>query len=406
MKHFSTIALSFLFAAPAFAQSECADGRYSDPAHFDSVTVTLAVPFGSNTPVTGGGTETLEMDIYEPYGDTLAERPAVIVAFGGSFIAGTRADVADLCIRLAKLGYVAVAPDYRVGFFFPNVNTTQLAVVRCMHDLRAAIRCLRKTVDLDGNPYGIDTHRIVVGGVSAGGIGAIHATYLNQSIEIPPTLYDDTLTIGAVEGNSGWPSYSSEVIGCWSMSGAIGDTSWIQAGDQPLCSIHETGDPTVPYGTQEVSVIGIATGLTASGSSDIHRRMDHVGVPNCFLSYTANQHVGYLSYDTDNSIAFVTDFLANVVCGNDANCGTIYAGVGEHPSSAPLRLSPNPTSGSFSFTCEERCSLMVLDVAGRTMLEWQTGPGTVAIDISQLPDGVYQVRCLGADVRTARIVKN
>lgn len=406
MKQLSTLAPGILFAAQALAQSECADGRYTDPAYFDSVMVTLAVPFGSNTPVSGGGTETLEMDIYEPYGDTLGERPAVLVAFGGSFIGGTRGDVAELCIRFAKLGYVAVAPDYRVGFFFPNVNTTQLAVVRSMHDLRAAVRCLRKTVDLDGNPYGIDTDRIIVGGVSAGAIGAIHATYLDQSSEIPTTLYDDTLTIGAVEGNSGWPSYSSEVMACWSMSGAIGDTSWIQPGDQPLCSIHETGDQTVPYGTQMVSVIGIPTGLTASGSSDIHRRMDHIGVPNCFLSYNQSQHVGYLSYDTDNSIAFVTDFLANVVCGDDANCGTIYAGVDEQEPVAPLSLSPNPTTGLFSFSSDGRATVTVMDIAGRVVLERQTSPGVVTIDISSLPSGVYGVHCSGERVRVGRVVKN
>lgn len=406
MKKLSTLAFPLLLAPSVLAQSECADGRYADPAFFDSVTVTLAVPFGSNTPVSGGGTETLEMDIYEPYGDTLPERPVVLVAFGGSFIGGTRGDVADLCVRLAKLGYVAVAPDYRVGFFFPNANTTQLAVVRCMHDLRAAIRCLRKTADLDGNPYSIDTERIIVGGVSAGGIGAIHATYLDQSSEIPTTLYDDTLTIGAIEGNSGWPSYSSEVIACWSMSGAIGDTSWIQPGDQPLCSIHETGDGTVPYGTQEVSVIGIPTGLMASGSSDIHRRMDHLGVPNCFLSYNEDQHVGYLNYDPETSIAFVTDFLANVVCGNDANCGTISAGVDEPTANKGLVLHPNPTTGSFSLRCDERCTVSVLDIAGRVLLMQRIAAGQATLDIGHLPDGVYEVRCTGTRLRTGRVVKH
>lgn len=405
MKRLSAFAFPLAFWFTASAQSECADGRYTDPDYFDSVSVTLAVPFGSNTPVSGGGTETLEMDIYEPYGDTLAHRPVVLVAFGGSFIAGARGDVADLCERFAKLGYVAVAPDYRVGFFFPNVNTTELAVVRCMHDLRAAIRCLRKTAVADGDPYRIDTDRIIVGGVSAGAIGAIHVAYLDQSSEIPSTLYDDTLTIGGIEGNSGWGSYSSDVMACWSMSGAIGDTSWIDVGDQPLCSIHETGDQTVPYGTQMVSVIGIPTGLVASGSSDIHRRMDHIGVPNCFLSYEADNHIGYLTYDTDNSIAFVTDFLANVVCGNDANCGTVYAGVEEQDPIMPLMLSPNPTTGMFSFTCEGRSTTTVMDVAGRVLMEQRTAGGTVAIDISRLPVGMYEVRCLGDRVRTGRVMK-
>lgn len=406
MKQLSTTLIALTFLASASAQTECGDGRYTDPAFFDSVMVTLAVPFGSNTPVSGGGTEILEMDIYEPYGDTLAERPAVLVAFGGSFIGGTRADVEELCVRFAKLGFVVIAPDYRVGFFFPNANTTQLAVVRGMHDLRAAVRCLRKTADLDGNPYGIDPDRIIVGGVSAGGIAAIHATYLDQSSEIPTTLYDDTLTIGAVEGNSGWPSYSSEVMACWSMSGAIGDTSWIQTGDQPLCSIHETGDGTVPYGTQEVSVIGIPTGLTASGSSDIHLRMDHLGVPNCFLSYNGNQHVGYLNYDTDNSIAFVTDFLANVVCGNDAICGNINTGLNAHDPTGSLLPSPNPTNGVFAFMSGERCVITVIDVAGRVLLERQAGPGAVSVDISSWPDGVYNVRCVSEAVRVGRVVKN
>lgn len=403
MKQFSPFVFTLLSISPAFAQSECSDGRYTNPAYFDSVAVTLAVPFGSNTPVSGGGTEALEMDIYEPVGDTLTERPVVLVAFGGSFIAGTRGDVEDLCVRFAKLGFVAVAPDYRVGFFFPNSNTTQLAVVRGMHDMRAAVRCLRKTVDLDGNPYGIDPDRIIVGGVSAGGIAAIHATYLDQSVEIPQTLYDDTLTIGGIEGNSGWPTYSSEVMACWSMSGAIGDTTWIQTGDQPLCSIHETGDGTVPYGTQEVSVIGIPTGLTASGSSDVHRRMDNIGVPNCFLSYDESQHVGYLNYDTDNAIAFVTDFLADVVCGNELGCGNINVGIDE--LSTTVLLSPNPTSGICSVPLEGSCTVTVLDVAGRVLSERQAGPGTVTIDISALPDGVYHVRCAGDVVRAGRVVK-
>lgn len=405
MKHLLLFAFSSILLVRAVAQSECGDGRYSDPAYFDSVIVTLGVPFGSNTPVTGGGTETLEMDIYEPYGDTLSQRPAVLVAFGGSFIGGTRGDVAGLCERFARMGYVAVAPDYRVGFFFPNTNTTQLAVVRCMHDLRAAIRCLRKTVELDGDPYGIDPDRIIVGGVSAGGIGAIHATYLDQSSEIPTTLYDDTLTIGAIEGNSGWPSYSSEVMACWSMSGAIGDTSWIQPGDQPLCSIHETGDGTVPYGTQEVSVIGIPTGLTASGSSDIHRRMDHLGVPNCFLSYTSTQHVGYLNYDPENAIAFVTDFLANVVCGNDADCGTVSAGVEETSAVRALELFPNPTENTVSFRCDERCTVRVLDVAGREVLRSAASVGLMTLHLGHLPSGVYELRSEGDRTRSGRLVK-
>src|SRR5688572_15035543 len=106
-----TALLCSAFALHASAQ-DCGGGRYSSMI-FSDVTVTSAVVYGSNTGV-GGGAQTLRMDVYEPTGDVLETRPAIIVAFGGSFISGTRADVADLCNTFARMGYVAIAPDYRV----------------------------------------------------------------------------------------------------------------------------------------------------------------------------------------------------------------------------------------------------------------------------------------------------
>lgn len=386
------------------AQSECDGQRYLTYL-FDSVEVTTGVAFGSNTPVSGGGSQTLFMDIYEPAGDALTERPVVLVAFGGSFIAGQRGDVADLCERFARLGYVAVAPDYRVGFFFPNANTTQLAVVRCMHDLRAAIRYLRKTVEVDGDPYGIDPERIIVGGVSAGGIGAIHVAYLDQSSEIPETLYDDTLTIGGIEGNSGWSGYASDVTACWSMSGAIGDTSWVDAGDVPCISLHEVGDGVVPYGTQEVSVLGIPTGLVASGSSDLHLRMDNVGVPNCFVSYPGDQHVGYLNYDTENAFGAVARFCADIVCGQGPSCGLLPTSIAEEHTGPIVRLGPNPTTGQVQVTLDVPLPLEVLDALGRSVA---TSPGPVrtwSIDLSGQAEGFYLLRSVGGTTIRERIVR-
>lgn len=386
------------------AQSDC-DGQRYLTFLFDSVEVTTGVAFGSNTPVSGGGSQTLYMDIYQPSGDASAARPVVLVAFGGSFIAGQRGDVADLCERFARLGYVAVAPDYRVGFFFPNANTTQLAVVRCMHDLRAAIRFLRKTVEVDGDPYGIDPERIIVGGVSAGGIGAIHVAYLDQSSEIPVTLYDDTLTIGGIEGNSGWPGYSSEVTACWSMSGAIGDTSWVDAGDVPCISLHEEGDGVVPYGTQEVSVLGIPTGLVASGSSDLHLRMDNVGVPNCFISYPGNQHVGYLTYDTENAFGAVARFCADIICGQEPGCGLLPTAVAEEHTDPAVRLGPNPTTGHVQVSLGMPLRLEVLDALGRSVA---TSPGAVrtwSIDLTGQAEGFYVLRSVDGSTVRERILR-
>jgi acetyl esterase/lipase len=380
------------WSGSVLAQSDCGDGRYTNYAYFDSVSVSTGVLYGSNLG-TSGTAQNLYMDIYEPQGDTVAHRPAVLVGFGGSFIGGSRADVADLCLAFAKLGYVSIAFDYRVGFFWPTELTTTKAVMRCAHDIRGCVRYLRKTVVEEGDPYRIDTARIVIGGVSAGAIGALHAAYLDRSYEIPEVLWPDTATLGGIEGNSGSPGYSSGVLACYSFSGALGDTSWIVAGDEPLCSVHETADEVVPCWTEEVEVIGIATGLMASGSGDIHRRMDHQGVPNCLTIYPGNGHVGYLNYDAQASFDRVVQFLADAVCTGAEGCTPLYVGV-EHPLAIGERplIAPDPTTGVVALLNFPKGAVYVIDPRGAIVHRAVVESTREVIDLTSLPAGVYVVR--------------
>jgi len=398
-------ALAAVFAATlSLNAQECSSGRYTDPTHFSDVTVTTAVQFGSNTAVSGGA-QVLRMDVYEPTGDALDERPVVIVAFGGSFVAGNRTQVADLCMQFAKLGYVAIANDYRIGFFLPNQATTTRAVMRGSHDMKACVRFLRKTVEEDGNPYRIDPDRIIIGGVSAGAISAIHAAYLDQDSEIPAILQGEAASLGGAEGNSGSPGYSSDVLAVYSFSGAIGDTLWIEPGDKPLASVHEDGDGTVPYGTQEVSVIGIPTGLIASGSRDIHVRTNNLDIDNCLLTYNANAHVGYLNTDPIISTGFVAQFMANMVCDQTVTCGNITTGVQEQENGRSIAVYPNPTNGLVQFDVEGSTRVALFDMSGREVLTERHATGTVRLDLSALPEGVYVLRAEGTSVRTARVLK-
>lgn len=389
MKRTATL---FLLCLPFLLNAqECANGRYTDPAHFPDVTVTTAIEFGANTGVSGSN-QILRMDVYEPTGDALAERPVVLVAFGGSFISGTRADVADICNAFAKLGYVAVAPDYRVGFFLPNATTTTRAVMRGAHDMRACVRFLRKTVAENSNPYRIDPDRIIIGGVSAGAISAIHATYLNEESEIPAVLVPESAAMGGIEGNSGSPGYSSEVLACYSFSGAIGDTTWIVPGDKPLASVHEVGDGVVPYYTQEVSVVGIPTGLIASGSHDIHIRFDHVDVPNCFLSYPGNGHVGYMQSDPQTALGFVGQFMADLVCGQEVSCGNLLTtSVAELPADQVATPYPNPASDVVWLDLPAGEWATLSDLQGRVLQTTRAITDRVQFDLSGLASGIYVV---------------
>lgn len=396
--------VAVLAATVSLQAQECGSGRYTIPNYFNDVTVTTGVQFGSNTGVSGG-TQTLRMDIYEPTGDVLELRPVVVVAFGGSFVSGDRSQVADICRRFAKLGYVAIANDYRVGFFLPNQATTTRAVMRGSHDMKACVRYIRKTVEEDGNPYRIDADRIIIGGVSAGAISAIHAAYLDEESEIPAILQGEITSLGGVNGNSGAPGFSSEVLGVYSFSGAIGDTLWINAGDPPLVSVHEDGDNTVPYGTQEVSVIGIATGLIASGSRDIHVRLNNIDVDNCLKTYNAVAHVGYLQTDPDISFGFAARFIAELVCEEAVTCGNISTSVQEFAAANAIEVFPNPTSGQLQFELEETTIVNVLDMSGREVLSELMRAGNVRMDISALPNGVYMLQVLGDRPSVARVLK-
>jgi acetyl esterase/lipase len=392
-------ALSFQYATA----QDCGSGRYTTEL-FSDVTVTTGVAYGSTTGVTGG-TQTLFMDVYEPAGDTQQNRPVVLAAFGGSFVTGSRADMAEICTALAKRGFVAIAPDYRIGFFLPNVLSTTQAVMRGAHDMKACVRYLRKSVAELNNPYSIDVDRIIVGGVSAGAISALHATYLNEDEEIPQVLASQSVALGGAEGTSGNAGYSSEVLACYSLSGAIGDTAWVVANDKPLVSVHEVGDAVVPCYTQEVSVFGIPTGLIASGSNDLHIRLQNLNVPNCFLSYPGNGHVGYISSDPVASLGFVFDFLADKVCTGDLDCGTVFASTGDIAATERLPIAPNPTAGLVRMEIDGPAFVRVLDASGREVMVQQTNTGSFTIDLSDLQDGVYTVRVEGARLQVAQVVK-
>ncbi len=400
----SLLCISALLLPALASAQECADGRYSTINFTAQIDTIPAVVFGSNTAVDGTD-QTLRMDVYAPANDTLQARPVVVVAFGGSFVTGNRGDVAPLCSQLARMGYVAVAPDYRVGFFFPNTSTTMHAVQRCVHDLKGCIRYLRKTVAEDGNPYHIDPDRIIVAGVSAGAIGALHLTYMNEPSELPAPLVADSAALGGMEGTSGPLGYSSVPMACVSLSGALMDTTWVHPGDQPYAGIHETGDGIVPCYTEQAYALGFPTGIVVSGDHDISLRMDHIALPHCYLEYPGTGHVGYLDYDPVNSLNFVYHFLASVVCNQAPDCSGATTALGETDVPAnTVVLYPVPARDIVRIDLREAAQIQIWDGQGRSVRRLGLPAGTAALDVSSLPNGLYLLQATGTTVRTTRLV--
>jgi predicted esterase len=195
--------------------------RYRDQV-FSAVTVTNDVTYGSAVNLSGQ-TITLQLDIYQPTGDSVTSRPAIVWVHGGSFCCGskTSAEIVDEATTFAKLGFENVSINYRLespGCSGSFSNCGQ-AIQEAWADAQTAVRFIRT----NAATYGIDPNRIAIGGSSAGGVTALKVGY--ASAEDP----------------------SASVRAAQSISGAKVSSSAISAGDAAALHFHCTTDPLVPY---------------------------------------------------------------------------------------------------------------------------------------------------------------
>lgn len=83
---------------------------------FDQVVRTSDVRYGTAIDKPTDRQVDLLLDIHEPQGDTAEKRPVFIFLFGGGFVSGTKEKEPRVyCEQLARRGYVAVAPSYRLN---------------------------------------------------------------------------------------------------------------------------------------------------------------------------------------------------------------------------------------------------------------------------------------------------
>ena len=214
-------------AVPASAPAGAATGtRYLDRV-FSSATVTKDLAYGSAVN-DRGQTQTLELDLYRPAGDTATARPAVVVVHGGGFVTGTKEKSAVWADDLAKRGYVAVSIDYRLASgSIPRGSAAYVrAVYDAKHDAQAAVRWLRK----NATAYGVDPDRIGITGGSAGAATSLIVAWDGGDV-----------------GTSGNPGYSSAVDAVVANSGTM-SASILGAGDAPALMLNGTADTTVAYG--------------------------------------------------------------------------------------------------------------------------------------------------------------
>jgi len=245
----------------------------------------------------------LQMDIFQPTGDTIGMRPLIIICFGGGFLDGSKDhwSMRLLCQDLAKRGYVTAAIDYRLGMNIFDSDLANRAVYRGLQDARSAVRFFR--ADAAGtNTYKIDPNQIFVGGHSSGGFMALHNAYLDKESERPLSTFEwnqdgnSVADQGCLDCAGDNQDFDGHANGIFSLAGALGFTSFIESGQDPkVVMFHSTDDDTVPYNSGEPfsGVLWLVIGddlPTVYGSNEIATRADEVGLPYEFYSYTNRGH--------------------------------------------------------------------------------------------------------------------
>lgn len=405
------VCIFFLWLAPnaLVAQNAACDGtRFIDEVFTSTIKTT--VKFGENTS-NGGNFKELYMDIYEPDGDGAVERPVIVVAFGGSFIFGSRATLGSLCQNYAKRGYVAATIDYRLFdaplFPIPDSLAMMEEVIMAISDFKAAIRYLRKDAATT-NQFRIDPDFVFVGGESAGAIIANHVAYVTDTLEYPPFISTVVNAQGGLEGNTDDPAnsnmgYSSEAQGVLSLYGALYNSDFLDAGDPPITSIHGTNDGVVPYGYGWATVSGFNI-IHMSGSSSIHKRADLEGVVNHLITVPGGGHGGFSSVWMDSVYTTAAIMMEELVCDGFSSIDQISVDrqvvVFPNPTSSQLHIAFNGLNEKYQVELIDPLGRKVLSISGLTDNEF-------VLSKDAIPNGgLYQLYITFENGELAPVVRN
>jgi hypothetical protein len=333
MKKINLILMLLIAAATLQLQAQ---ERYLDMIFDDFEVETRS--YGANVtvltvPVTGEVTlRPLAVDIYTPPAEDMeTNRPLVLYFHTGNFLpypanngtGGTMKDstVVEVASRLARMGYVCGVVDYRKGWNplaatqEERTNTLINAAYRGVQDSRTAVRYFKRTVAEEGNPWGVDTTRIVAWGQGTGGYISFASATIDQypDIVLPKFIGQDitgdgqpdpmvllpihgdpdgtTFGINPASGDTlcvpNHVGYGSEFDLAVNMGGALGDTSWLDASDPPFISFHSPTDAFAPY-TEGILIVPTTNEqvVEVQGSYLVAQKANQLGLNDIFV--TAN----------------------------------------------------------------------------------------------------------------------
>lgn len=385
-----------LITGAAHAQL-CPAGRYTTelfPTYTVS-TVTYSTPYN------------LQMDIYQPTGDTYANRPLMVLGHGGAFIGGNKTDdgtIVELCKRFAKRGFVTASINYRLSNLFSMAADSMHAVatvVKAISDGKAAMRYFMQDA-YTTNTYKIDTNNIFVGGNSAGAVLYLHVGYLDSMGEVPGYIADSMMANGGFEGNSGNPGYNIKVKGVINLAGALNRAWFIGPGNKPSVNAQGTDDGTVPYNCG-YPLSGVVQ-VNLCGLGQMEPELTANGIYHLSKVYVGDDHVPWSSDPVKlNSVdSMIKEFCYHLICPDGS-----VASVNNVASATNVQLYPNPASNAVNISSGANLdAISVCDQMGRTVHTASSiNAGNYTLNTSAFAPGIYLVRATFKDAETAPVVK-
>ncbi len=384
-------------------QAECQDTRYKEKI-FEDITVLKDIRYGSNKN-NAGEVQDLHYDVYMPKTeeDTLTERPVIIFVHGGSYVGGSKEFpmLKDMCMEFAKRGYVSVSVQYRIEkssggldpiLQFADKSNWYKAIIRSTHDIKAAIRDLKRGVAEEGNPYQIDTNNLTLYGTSAGAIGVLHTMFLDETDALDNLWTMAVRDLGGFEGNTNelyqYP-VTNTVRNLILNSGAIGDVDWIQhKNDVDVIAFHHTLDPSVPYGHGCFYTAACHLG-----------RFDGMKIYAPYLEQSGARIESYpiegIGHPADEAVPdFVLEkavaFMYASQCKYDTTVFTVPTGI-VSGSISEVKLYPNPSTGNFTLSVKElkaNSFLSIYSVSGQLLHEERIVRPLQEIRLNA-PNGIY-----------------
>ena len=408
MKTFFT---TFFLIATFFvsAQDYCTMSRFDEFVFDDNeIEILSNVKYGEAVNYLGNN-QNLFLDIYKPKTafDELSKRPLIFFVHGGGLVGGSKDSqgAVDLGNLYAKMGYVYVSIDYRIGWDNGDADdgcggdTTDLfrATYRAVQDVRAAYRFIKGEADV----YGIDTNVIFVEGNSAGSRLILFALYASQA-DNDSQFYDELGSIDTAVNEYG--NYHFNPIGVITEAGGIEDTSLLYNNNYPHLYFHGTCDSIVPFFSGPTFFCYQPFEYpNLHGSWQLTQLSKRLGRT---VQFYIGEGAGHDAVIPDSIILYTAPFMKDIMC-NTLVSKDIYRVLGKYKCAVAnegelviVDIYPNPVVDNIylqvTSTREKEIEMAIYNSIGQVVLsynlEFYPPIKDYIINVGDLARGIYYLR--------------